>query len=288
MAQTTIPAGRLEDFAAQLYREEKSTATVEKYLRYARIFIQFTMDGGRWAAGEASLTKDAVIAYKAYIAGRYSAVGANGMLAAVNSFLRFLGRAELRVSPLKIQRRLFLSAERVLKRPEFERLVAAAERFGNARMALVLRTMLATGIRVGELPFITVEAARAGQTEIRLKGKIREVFLQPKLCGLLLEYAKRRGVAKGPVFVTRGGKALDRFAVWRGMKALARAAGVEAKKVFPHNLRHLFAWIFYRKIPNLAALADVMGHSDVNTTRIYTAISGAECRRRLESLRLIL
>jgi site-specific recombinase XerD len=269
----------LEGYAAQLCREEKSAATVEKYCRYARIFLQLTAGDG--------ITRDAVIAYKAHIAERYTAAGANGMLAAVNSFLGYLGRSDLKVAPLKIQRRVFVLPERELKRPEFDRLVTSAERVGNARMALVLRTLLATGIRVGELKYITVEAAKTGGTEVRLKGKIRELILQPKLCTLLLDYAKKRKIQSGCVFITRSGRPLDRFAVWRGMKALGRLAGVAAKKVFPHNLRHLFAKIFYAKIPNLAALADIMGHSDVNTTRIYTATSGAEWRRQLDSLRLI-
>ncbi|MDR3310058.1 MAG: tyrosine-type recombinase/integrase [Oscillospiraceae bacterium] len=280
MKRMTITAGTRAGFSAELRRGEKSAATVEKYLRYARRFSSELCG--------AELTKDAVIAYKARVAERYTAAGANGMIAAVNSLLVYLGRADLRVSPLKVQRRLFSPPERELNRGEFERLVAVTERGGDARLSLALRTMFATGIRVGELRFVTVEAARGGRTEIRLKGKIRELFLQPKLCKLLLGYAKRRGIASGSVFVTRSGKPIDRFAVWRGMKRLGRLAGVAAAKVFPHNLRHLFARIFYAKIPNLAALADVMGHSDVNTTRIYTASSGAELRRQLDSLRLIL
>jgi site-specific recombinase XerD len=280
MGRITIREGGIQKYAAWLRRGEKSAETIAKYKRCARDFAAF--------AGKSELTRELTVAYKAEIAGRYTAAGANGMIAAVNSLLTFMGLRELKVSQLRVQRRLFTPPERELKRPEFERLVASAESGGNSRMALVLRTMLATGIRVGELKFITVEAARAGRTEIRLKGKIRGLLLQPRLCSLILRYAKANGVESGAVFVTRSGKPLDRSNVWRGMKALARRAGIPPEKVFPHNLRHLFARIFFSKIPNLAALADVMGHSDVNTTRIYTATSSDELRRQLESLKLVL
>jgi integrase len=260
---------------------------MEKYLRYAGRFTQM-MTQDKQCETDNALTKEYVIAYKTHVATRYTAAGANGMLAAVNSFLVFLGRGDLRVAPLKVQRRLLLPSEKELRRSDFARLAETAERMGKTRVALVMRTMLATGIRVGELKFITVEAAKTGHTEIRHKGKTREIFLPKKLCKLLLGYAKKLEITGGTVFVTRTAKPIDRFSVWRGMKQIGKLAGVAATKVFPHNLRRLFARTFFAKFPNIAELADIMGHSDVNTTRIYTATTGAEFREHLEALNLLL
>jgi integrase len=278
--QRRSPAERVNHFAAHLRREEKSPETVQKYTRYARAFAEFT-------AGSA-ITRDVAVAWKQSVMERYTASGANGMIAAVNSFLGFLGLGALKISSLKIQRRTFLPKEKELDRPETDKLIKAAEREGRSAVALAIRVMLATGARVSELQYITVEAAKDGRAEIRLKGKTRELFLQPKLCRMLLARAESMGVSSGRIFVTRTGRAIDRHRIWREMKALGVKAGVLASRVFPHNLRRLFARTFFAKFPNLAALADVLGHSDVNTTRIYTAETAEAHRLRLESLPLLL
>lgn len=210
------------------------------------------------------------------------------MLAAVNSYLGYLGREELRAAPLKVQKRAYADEKRELRKEDFARLLAAAERLGRDRTALVLRTLHATGLRVSELRFVTAEAAERGEAEVTMKGKTRGVFLPDKLRRRLTEYARRRGITRGPVFVTRTGRPVDRFSVWREMKALCAEAGVEPARAFPHNVRKLFARIFHAAIPSLAELADVLGHSDVNTTRIYTAPTAASLRRRIAALPLLL
>jgi site-specific recombinase XerD len=270
----------VEEYAEQLRKDEKSSETISKYSRYARAFLAFL--GGR------EVTKEAALAFKSGVTGTHSAAGANGVIAAVNSFLGYLGRGELKVSSLKIQRRVFADERRELRREDLERLLAAAESSGCDRTALIARTIHATGIRVSELPYITLEAARRGTAEITLKGKTREIFIPDKLRKRLLSYAAGRGVTSGAIFVTRTGKPIDRHRIWREMKAVGIQAGILATRVFPHNLRKLFARIFYAKIPNLSALADVLGHSDVNTTRIYTALTSLSLRGRMASLPLLL
>jgi integrase len=273
-----IPPEEPEGFAEHLRRAEKSAETVSKYARYARAFASF--------AGGAPVTKELAVAWKNGVSEKYSAAGTNGMIAAVNSFLLYLGLGEMRIASLKVQRRAFLPQERELVRADTERLIRTAEREGKESLALAIRVMLATGARVSELKYITAEAARNGGVEIRLKGKTRELFLQPKLCMRLLRYAARRGIDAGRIFLTRRGAPLDRHAIWRAMKALCAKAGVAAEIVFPHNLRRLFARTFFERFPNLAALADVLGHSDVNTTRIYPAETAETHRRRLAALPL--
>ena len=258
---------------------KKSPATIEKYTRYTKAFILH--------AGRNPLTKDLVLSFKEYIVSGYTAAGANGVIAAVNSFLSFLGKTELRVKPLRIQRRLFVPREKELSRGEYEKLLSEAERQNKKRLAAVILTLFATGIRVSELQYITTEALAQGHAEIRMKGKTRTIILTGKLCARLHAYAHAQGITSGPIFVTRSGRALDRSNIWKEMKRLCGQARIAAAKVFPHNLRHLFARIYYRKIPDLVGLAGIMGHSDINTTRIYTAATGAECRRRLESLHLV-
>lgn len=279
--ETTVTTETLREYAEHLRREDKSPATIDKYTRYARSFAAF--------AGLEPVTNDTALAFKEHLAkSKYTASGANGVIAAVNSLLSFMGLRGLLLKPFRVQRRFTVQTDRELNRSELERLVDTAEKRGRLRVSLVMQTMFATGARVSELRFITVECLSAGKTDIRLKGKTRTVFLPTKLCAKLRAYAKERGITSGPVFVTRGGKPLDRSNIWAEMKALCKLAGVKASKVFPHNLRHLFARTYYRKTRNLAELADVLGHSDVNTTRIYTAVSGDTYRKRLDSMHLIL
>ena len=269
----------LRRFGAHLTAEEKSSATVEKYLREADHFV-------RWLE-EQELSKELSAAYKAWLAERRSPAGVNGAIAALNSLFTFLGVEECRLKSLKLQRQLFRDEARELTREEYFRLLAAAVRLGKKRLYLVMQAICATGIRVSELQFFTVEAVRMGRAVITNKGKTRLVFLPRSLQKQLLKYARRQGLVSGPVFVTKGGKPLDRSNIWLEMKSLCHTAAVAESKVFPHNLRHLFARTYYNQEKDIVRLADILGHSSVNTTRIYTREPGETHRRQLEQLGLV-
>ena len=275
----TITPGAIRQYAAHLREQERAPATIQKYVHDLTALAAFL--AGRVA------TKGALLEWKEELIGRYAPASVNAMLAAVNRFLTFCGQDGLRLRPLKIQRALFLPEEKELTRAEYVRLVRAAERQENARLALVLQTICATGIRVSELRFITAEAVQAGRAEVSNKGKRRTVFLPDRLRKLLKNYLKKQKITAGAVFVSRNGKPLNRSNIWRDMKALCESAGVEPGKVFPHNLRHLFARTFYAIEKDLSRLADILGHSSVTTTRIYTAESGAIHARQLGRLGLV-
>lgn len=276
----TITDGQIAYYAAHLRERERAKNTVKKYVHDLRDLMAF-LDGR-------PITKGAVIAWKERLADMYAPATVNSMLAAANGFFLFMDWPKLSVRPLKVQRPLFRDESREMTRAEYVRLVEAARRQGNERLALLLQTICATGIRVSELRFITVEAAAAGRAIVSSKGKRRTVFLPGKLCGLLKKYLKKQKITDGSVFVTRTGKPLDRSNIWRDMKALCESAGVEPDKVFPHNLRHLFAQTYYSVEKDLSRLADILGHSNVSTTRIYTAESGLVHARQMERLGLIL
>lgn len=270
----------LSDFADYLRTEERSEGTIEKYMRDVRKFFCWLADKG--------LEKVQVSAWRAQLlADGYAPETVNSMIVALNRFLDFIGRSDCRVHTLRIQRKLFRRQERELTRAEYERLVQTAELKGQERLALLLEAITATGIRVSEVRYLTVEAAKAGRAEIALKGKIRVILLPNKLCRKLLKYAKKQKTASGEIFLTRNGKSVSRRQIWSEMKHLCKFAGVEASKVFPHNLRHLFATVFYRTCKDIAKLADVLGHSSIETTRIYLVTSGTEHAKQLAHLRLI-
>ena len=270
----------LSDFAVYLRTEERSEGTIEKYMRDVRKFFC-------WLADK-SLEKVQVSAWRAQLlSDGYAPETVNSMIVALNRFLDFIGCSDCRVRTLRIQRKLFRRQERELTRAEYERMVQTAERKGQQRLALLLEAIAATGIRVSEVKYLTVEAARAGRAEIALKGKIRVILLPNKLCRKLLKYAKKQKTVSGEIFLTRNGKSLSRRQIWSEMKHLCKFAGVEASKVFPHNLRHLFATVFYQACKDIAKLADVLGHSSIETTRIYLVTSGTEHARQLAHLRLI-
>ena len=268
----------INGFKAYLIREEKSELTIEKYLRDVSRFL-------RWL-DRAELTKDRVLAYKAELMERYAVVSVNSILSSLNSYLAFIGRGDCRVKTIKQQRRAFLSEEKELTKQEYERLLRAAE--SKPRLCLLMQTICSTGIRVSEHRFITVEAAKTGCAEVRLKGKCRTVFLPKKLCRALLKYAKEQGITSGSIFVTASGKPLNRCNIWAEMKKLCDTAGVPREKVFPHNLRHLFARLYYSLEKDIVRLADILGHSSINTTRIYTMESGQVHRRQIERMGLLL
>ena len=267
----------LQHFEQYLQREEKSRATTEKYRRDIRCFLRF-LDGR-------TITKERVIAYKDYLCGLYAAASVNSMLIALNCFLRFSGMPDCCVKPLKIQRQIFCSEDKELTRQELHRLVKAA---GDTRLSLVIQTICGTGIRVSELQYITAEAVREGKAVVSCKNKTRVIFIPAPLQKLLREYIKKSGVQAGSVFVSKNGKPLDRSSIWRKMKGLCEKAGVSAGKVFPHNLRHLFARIFYSIDKDIVRLADLLGHSSVDTTRIYTMETGRQHIDRLERVQMIL
>ena len=239
----------------------------------------------RWSGG--AVDRGLVLTWKARLTARYAPATVNAMLAGLNRFFDFAGRPECRVKVLRLQRCSFREAERELDRGEYRALVRTARTLGRERLALVMETICATGIRVGEVPFITVEAVCRGRTDVALKGKVRTIFLPDRLCRRLLQYARKQKITSGEIFLTGGGKRLSRTQIWAEMKRLCRAAGVAAGKVFPHNLRHLFARTFYRACQDVVKLADILGHSSIETTRIYLLTTGTEHLRQLERLGLL-
>ena len=280
MKEQFLTEERLAAYGERLRAEGRSPGTIENYLRHARAFAA-------WLDGRA-VDRELAAAWREQLSARgYAPVTVNAMLAAVNGLFRFLGREECRVKFLKIQRRLFREAGRELERPEYHRLLEAARSRGRARLALLMETICATGIRVSEVRYITVEAARRGRAEISLKGKVRTILLPGKLCRKLLKYAGKNKTVSGEIFLTKNGKGLSRRQIWAELKRLCKYAGVAPSKVFPHNLRHLFATVFYRACKDIARLADVLGHSSMETTRLYLMTSGAEHARQLERLGLV-
>ncbi len=275
----TITPALVEKYAAYLREQERSPATVEKYVHDLTALSGFL--AGR------PLSKGLLLEWKENLIGQYAPASVNNKLAAINGFLSFCGWNELRLRKLKIQRALFLSEDKELTKTEYVRLVKAAEQAENQRLSLVIQTICATGIRVSELRFITAEAVQTGRAEVSNKGKRRSVFLPDKLRKLLKHYLQKQKITAGAVFVSRNGKPLDRSNIWRDMKKLCQSAGVEPGKVFPHNLRHLFARTYYSLERDLSRLADILGHSSVTTTRIYTAESGAVHARQIGRLGLV-
>ncbi|MCR5150030.1 MAG: site-specific integrase [Clostridiales bacterium] len=270
-----------EKFYQHLLNEERSKNTVEKYMRDIKAFMKFA-DG-------AEITKETVIKFKhKLIDDGYAIRSINSMLAAVNSFLSFIGRFDCRVNALKLQREIYCSEEKELTKAEYLRLVNTAKEKKNGRLSLILQTICGTGIRVSELQFITVEAAKRGYAKVNCKGKSRTVIIVSKLQKKLLKYAQCHHIYSGSIFITKTGKPISRTNIWREMKKLCRNANVNPGKVFPHNLRHLFARTFYGIEKDIAKLADILGHSSIDTTRIYIVSTGAEHRQRLENMRLVI
>ncbi len=266
----------LESFTSSLKREERTPGTIGKYLRGSGEFASWL--------GERELAKDTAAGWREHLleAG-YAPATINSMLSAVNRLLKFLGREDCRIRFLRAQRKTFREQNRELTRAEYQRLLDTAAEHRQERLGLLMETICATGIRVSEVQYITVEAVQSGRAEISLKGKIRTILLPSKLCRKLLKYARKQKTASGEIFLTRSGKPVSRRQIWREMKALCAKAGVEASKVFPHNLRQLFATLFYKVCRDIAKLADVLGHSSINTTRIYLMTTGAEHARQLET-----
>ena len=280
MEERILTADIIEDFRKNLELQEKSTSTIEKYIRDVKAFSVY--------AENAAITKEKVIAYKKYLRNNYAVRSVNSMLASINSLFSFLGWHDLRVKSLKLQQQVFCPEEKELTKAEYARLCKTAERKHNERLNLILQTICGTGIRVSELQFITVEAVKNGEAIVNCKAKTRAVFIVKELKQKLLRYAAEQNIKSGMIFVTRTGKPISRTNIWREMKDLCEEANVNPKKVFPHNLRHLFARVFYGIEKDIAKLADILGHSSINTTRIYIISTGTEHRKRMENMRLIL
>lgn len=271
----------VQRFNKYLQKEEKSANTIEKYLRDVRAFA-LHLNG-------AEVTKEAVIAYKnKLLSKRYATRSINSMLASLNGLFSFLNWTDCKVKSIKLQRQIYRPEEKELTKAEYMRLVNTAKQKGNERLNLILQTICATGIRVSELQFITVESVKCGEAVISLKGKTRTVFIVKDLQKKLLRYATEQGISSGAIFITRTGRPMSRTNIWREMKRLCEQAGVNPQKVFPHNLRHLFARVFYGIEKDIAKLADILGHSSINTTRIYIISTGTEHRKRMENMRLII
>lgn len=276
----SLTSNQICDYLDNLRDQERAENTVKQYTNHLRSF-------SLWLEGRA-LTKQELIRWKQQMSEQYSAATVNAMLAAINGFLRFMGWSDMIVKLLKIQKSLFCDEEKELNYQEYEKLVQVANKRGDLRLSLLIQTICATGIRVSELKFITVEAVRKGKTEVFNKGKRRIIFLPEKLRRVLKRYIQKQKIDSGAVFITRTGRPLDRSNIWRSMKNLCLEAGVDSSKVFPHNLRHLFARKFYAQEKDTYRLADILGHTNINTTRIYTMESGWTHAKQINRLDLVL
>lgn len=275
----TITQEIIENFKTHLIGEEKAENTTQKYVRDVTAFA-------KWL-GERELNKNTVLEYKTKLISRYTSAGVNSRLSSLNSFFAFCGLRDCKIKSVKIQKQIFAQTEKELTKAEYERLLRTAKRRKDRRLNYLMQTICSTGIRVSELKHITVEAVKRGQATINSKGKTRVVVLPKQLCKMLMGYVKEQKIESGAVFVTRTGRPLDRHAIWKAMKALCESAGVDRKKVFPHNLRHLFARTFYSLEKDIVRLADILGHSSVNTTRIYTMETCEVHRRQIQRLGLL-
>ncbi len=275
-----ITAKTIAEFKEHLILEERSAATIEKYIRDVKAFAKYAQNN--------AVTKETVISYKKHLQETYAVRSVNSMLASINSLFMFLGWHDLKVKSLKLQQQVFCPEDKELTKAEYARLCRTAERKHNERLNLILQTICGTGIRVSELQYITVEAVKQGEAVVNCKAKTRSVFIVKELKQKLLRYAAEQNIKSGMIFVTRTGNPISRTNIWREMKALCEEANVNPQKVFPHNLRHLFARVFYGIEKDIAKLADILGHSSINTTRIYIISTGTEHRQRMENMHLIL
>ena len=274
-----ITQEQLESYRGYLIDDEKSAATVNKYFRDVQNLFA-------WVSCR-EIDKTTILAYKIHLVENYAPSSVNAALSSINSFFHYVGWYDLCVKSVKIQRQAFVSDEKELSKMEYQRLLQAAQDKRNVRLCLLMQTICSTGIRVSELRYITVGAIGKMRADICCKGKRRTVFLPDALCQMLRQYIFEKKIKEGPVFVTKNGKPLDRSNIWSDMKKLCRAANVSEQKIFPHNLRHLFARTYYTSQKDIVRLADILGHSSVNTTRIYTMESGMTHRRQIQNLDLL-
>ncbi len=270
----------LKAFEEYLYERENARATIEKYMTDMHTFFCY-LDGYR------QIDKSCLLRYKEWLLGRYAVNSVNSMLAALNQFLDFLGKGSMKLRRVKTQRPLFLREEKELTRKEYFRLIETAQKSGKIQLALCMETIASTGVRVSELPYFTVENIKKGRIEIFNKGKYRRILLGADIRRTLLKYCKKNRIEQGPVFITKSGKPKNRSNLWREMKALKKQAGVSGEKIFPHNFRHLFARVYYQATKDIAGLADLLGHSSLNVTRIYTSGTGQIYQKQLDKLKVL-
>lgn len=269
----------LNGFVAYLKEQEKSLSTIKSYQRELFSLQMYI--------GDNTVNKERLLNYKSMITNQYTPSSCNVAIAAINSFLRYMGREDLFIRPLRVQKTIFENKDKELTKRDYDKLIKAATINGDERTALAIQTICATGIRVSELQYITVEALKNGQAAISCKGKNRVVFIPRSLSTLLKKYVINRNIKSGPIFITRNNKPLNRSNLWKQMKQLCDIAGVNSTKVYPHNLRHLFAKTYYSQQKDISRLADILGHSNINTTRIYTRESGTVHARQIEGLGLV-
>lgn len=280
MKEKIITQRIIQQFESHLRMEEKSQNTIAKYIRDVNAFAKYLYDN--------AISKEFAITYKQHLQDSgYAIRSINSIIASLNCFFTFMGLYDCRLKSLKLQQQIYCSEEKELTKAEYTRLVNTATQIGNERLNLIIQTICGTGIRVSELQFITVAAVQKGEAAVSLKGKTRLIFIIKDLQKKLLRYATKQGIKSGCIFITRTGKPMERTNIWREMKKLCADAGINPNKVFPHNLRHLFARTFYSIEKDIAMLANILGHSSINTTRIYIASTRAEHRRRMEQMRLI-
>lgn len=280
MGKRAITANLLQEFVDDMRESEKSSATIEKYLRDIKHFINYSQNK--------EIDKAIILEYKSYLNKNYAVSSANSMLAALNAFFRFIGWYDCCVKQFKVQNKTFYPENKELSKNEYLLLVRTAEKKSNERLSLLIQTICGTGIRVSEIKWITVEAVNKGSAIVSSKGKTRRIFIVSCLRKKLLLYAKEHGISSGMIFVTKSGNVMNRSNVWLEMKKLCKDAGIEPSKVFPHNLRHLFARTFYGIEKDISKLADILGHSNINTTRIYIMSTGAEYLNRIENMKLVI
>lgn len=271
---------KLEAFKVNMYLNEKSQNTINKYMHDIKLFCSYVENK--------EICKGLMIKFKEHLITKYTVASANSMIAAINSFLRYLGWLDCCIKQFKVQRKVYCSDEKELTKEEYVKLVTTAKKKGNERLNLLLQTICGTGIRVSELKYITVESVKKGEAEVSCKGKVRVIFIVKELKKKLLSYAAKQGIKSGEIFITKNGKSINRSNIWREMKNLCLEANVNPDKVFPHNLRHLFARTFYRIEKDIAKLADILGHSSIDTTRIYIITTRTEHKKKMENMRLIL
>ena len=269
----------IQTYKNYLVEEEKSSVTIEKYIRDINAFVD-------WSDGR-EITKTLVLEYKTILVQQYAPASVNSILSSLNGYFNYIERYDLKVKNLKVQRQIFCQSEKELTKAEYERLLKVAKSKKNERLYLIMQTICSTGIRVSELKYVDVNSVMTGQAQVRLKGKIRMIILPRELCQLLKKYIRERHITSGSVFVTRKGQPVDRHSIWKSMKQLCETAGVSKEKVFPHNLRHLFARTYYSLQKDIVRLADILGHSSVNTTRIYTIENGSTHRKQMQRMGLV-
>lgn len=281
MNKATLNLKILRRYKEYLYNEERSKATIEKYMRDVTFFYEYLKDGNK------EVTKEVLVTYKNKLSDKYMVSSINSMLVALNGLLEFMGLVNLKLKLHKVQRSVFYEEEKELKKNEYKRLLDTALKNGDERLYMLLQTICGTGIRVSEHRYITVESLKEGKAVVRNKGKVRVIFIPMKLKKMLKDYCRKENILRGPVFITKYGRPMDRSNIWNAMKKLCNEAKVSEKKVFPHNLRHLFALTYYRLQKDVVRLADILGHASIETTRTYTMTTGRECQRSLSKMDLV-